>query len=165
MPRFSLLKKILVVSFTLAFQSCGTSSSQRSVDEKLAAEPAVTSQNDSIKRSDAVIDSAPGLTEKQRNELNIIRESTRVQAASLEQQALKLRQILIKELVATDYNSKNASEVRTIKYKLSKLQNERLNLTFEAIEKAQKVLGHEAKNNQTMMHHLFDREIEGQGTY
>lgn len=166
MKPFTLLKNFIWVIVAFTLQSCGTSLSQRSVDEKLAAEPMITSQTELIKKNDEVITSASGLTDSQKIELNTLRNSARIQSASLQQQALKLRQILIKELVASDYDSNNASAVRTIKQKLSNLEKERLNLTFDSIDKAQKILGHEAKNNQQIMiNHFFDREIEGHGAY
>lgn len=162
----NLVPKLLVfIALSALLQSCGTTKAQRSVEEKLAAEPPISDQATLADKEQQTIESATNLTEDQKAQLNALRQSAREKSAQIEEQSLKLRDILVKDLVAANYDSKKSNEVRTIKSKIVKLNRERTNLTLDSIEKAQKILGRQAKDNQMMMNNFLQRDFDNRGAY
>lgn len=165
MRKNNLLKILVLVSLSAILQGCGTTAAQKSVDEKLAAEPIISDQDTLAEKEKQTIDSATNLTAEQKSQLNALRQSTREKSAKLEEQSLKLRDILVKDLVSANYDSKKSNEVRTIKSKIVKLNRERTNLTLDSIEKAQRILGRQAKDNQMMMNNFLERDFDNRGAY
>lgn len=154
---------VLILTVTL-LQACGSTKAQRAVDKKLASEPAITDQQTLELKQEDTIASATGLSDEQKAKLNELRANAQAKADSIEQQSLKLREILVKNLVASNYDAKKANEVKVIKTKLVKLNHERLDLTLSSIEKAQAILGREAKNNEAMMNSFIERDYDSRGS-
>ncbi|MFZ3230210.1 MAG: hypothetical protein WA160_08395 [Pseudobdellovibrio sp.] len=165
MNQKNLIKAVGILVVALVLQNCATSSTEKSINEKLANEPVVMDAKKLAEEEAMTISSAKNLTAEQKNKLDELRISAREKANKLEGESLKLRELLLKSLIAENYDRKKDFEVKIIKNKMRKLSRERLNLTLETVEKAQQILGHQARNNEIMMEHFLERDFENRSTY
>ncbi len=125
--------------------------SEKALDDKLAREsvPSLNALNSENKQT---IEQAPGLSAEQRKELSSLRKEVQGKIASMRTESLKLRALLVKDLVAPTYDSK---EVNLIKERLESVEKKRLSVIFDAVEKANTLLGHEAARNSRIVHDFF----------
>jgi PBP1b-binding outer membrane lipoprotein LpoB len=140
----------------LALQGCAHSAAERHVDQEVAQETAVKSRSDIGAEAGALIQTAPGLSDDQRARLSAVRASTHAQLDELGAQSLKLRALLVKDLISTDYNE---DEVELIKKRIKKLENKRLSVIFGAVEQTNSILGREAAANRRMMDEIFQARV------
>src|SRR5690242_6598167 len=104
---------VLVLTGSLiALQGCAHSSAERRLDDKLSHEMALESRQQLGSETETLIETAPGLTDSQRQRLLSLRESLRAQSGRMREESLKLRLVLAKALVSQDYD---AGEVELIK--------------------------------------------------
>ncbi|MBC7464832.1 MAG: hypothetical protein H7256_02475 [Bdellovibrio sp.] len=158
-----ILKLAILAGTAALLQSCGTTKAQRTVAEKMANEPAIANEQSLISKQKDAVESAPSLSETQKTQLVELRTSAQEKMKDIDQQSLKLRDILVRNLVAADYGPKKANEVRVIKNKLSKLNTQRFDITLRSIEKAQAILGHQIRDNETMMNNFLERDFDSRG--
>lgn len=150
--------KNLIVVIALAsagfFQGCASAALNTKIDRELAQESAVKSRTDLRKEAGQLIQTTPGLTADQRSKLSSLRDTTRAQLDAMAGQSLKLRSVLLKTLVAANYND---DEVELIKQRIKDLEEKRLTVTFNAVEQANQILGHETEaNRQRIMDEFFE---------
>ena len=119
---------------------CAYSEADRRLDEELAKTAAVKGRSELKKAADDVIANHPALTEGQRLRLREIRESASSELDSMNADLLKLRALLLRDVVATSYDDE---QVERIKARILKLENRKISVLFGAVERANAVLGHE----------------------
>lgn len=149
----------IMIASTLVFQGCAHSALDAKVDQEMAQETTVKTNADLRAESSQLLQTAPGLTSDQRARLVALRDATRSQLDSLWSQSLKLRAVLIKDLITAKYNEE---EVDLIKDRMKKIEDQRLAVTFNAVEQANTILVHEPAlpNHQELMNEFF---FEGSG--
>jgi ABC-type branched-subunit amino acid transport system ATPase component len=122
---------------------CAHNAVEKSVDQKLTTEEPKNraALAEEAKRS---IETAPGLTDEQRKKLTELRASVRTELDSLAGQSAKLRSLLIQDVLASQ---ENPDEVKVVKKRLKSVENKRLAVIFDAVDKANSILGREARAN------------------
>lgn len=136
----------------LALQGCASSPAHK-LDEKLGQEQAVTTRTELRAEASQAIENAQGLTPEQRQALTSLKSTAGAQIDQCSQQALKLRAILVKDLISTHYDM---DEVNLIKARLSDLEDRRLTVIFDAIAKANTIMGRQAALNQPIFRDFIE---------
>jgi hypothetical protein len=136
-----------------AVQSCAHSNLDRKIDSEIAQESSIKTHADLRKEASQLIESAADLTDEQRKQLLALRDSMRTQLDALGVQSLKLRSILIKDLLATRYDE---DEVELIEHRMKDVEEKSLSVTLKAIEEANKILGHQAVANRQLVERFWD---------
>ncbi len=141
-----------LLSSVLLLMSCANAQLEKEVNQKLTQETEIKSLNDL--RADATfhIENAKGVSADQKAKLFALRDSTRQQIDQNWQQSLKLKSLIISDLVEANYNE---SEVERAKTKLKGLESKRLSIMFDALEEANKILGRQAQLNTDIMHEFI----------
>lgn len=137
----------------LILQGCAHSALEQKLDAKVAAEPAVNSRQELKTEATALIAEIPGLTSEQRTKLRTLRDTTDSQVESIRGRSFKLRAVLVRDLLATNYDD---SEVELIKSQLKDLESQRLGVIFGAVEQANDILGRQSADSAKFMGSLFE---------
>lgn len=143
---------LAIVMGTLLLQGCAHGPDQR-IDDKLSQEGAVKDRAQLRTETSEVIRTAPGLTDDQRSKLTDLSNTTRTQIDDISQQTLKLRALLVQEVVSSNYN---ADEVAGIKKRIRKLEAKRITAIFDAVDKANTILGRQAQTNQHIVREFLE---------
>lgn len=130
----------------------GCAHSDRKLDDKVSQESAVQRREDLHSETKQEFKSAR-LTPEQRAKLSELRKSVRAQEKDIWQNTLKLRAVLVKDLLSEKYNP---VEVKQIKRRMWDLENKRLTLIYRAIDDANKVLGHFTAEDHSMIDEFFE---------
>jgi hypothetical protein len=148
----SLSLTAFLIASTLIGTGCA-STSEKKLDTKLNQQTtAKTSQDLRTEVKDA-IEETPGLTNEQRARLTSLRIDTQNKTKALTDESIKLRAVLIDDVFAKKTPD---SEVKAIKARLKKIENEKLDLTFTAVDKAYTILGKQAVDNQKLMSEMVN---------
>lgn len=133
----------------VAIASC-TTPEERVVDEKLLKQGLLSRSQlqDEVKDS---ISGASDLSEQQRSDLRELQRSSTTEMDALINESLKLRSILVKDLLSPNYS---ASRTRTVEKRLKKIELERVDVLLRSIQQAHKILGAEAQAHEQVMHDL-----------
>jgi PBP1b-binding outer membrane lipoprotein LpoB len=142
-----------ILSMVLAFQGCAHSQTDKELDQKLAQETEVKSRADLKQEMKDRIDTAAGLTDEQRSQLNSLREATQQKVSQLSRQSLQLKSVLVKDLVSTNYNE---DEVNLIKKRIHDLEEKKVSTLFDAADQANRIMGHNAVKNQQVFNNIFE---------
>lgn len=146
---------ILATVSVLAMQGCAHTETNKKIDQKVAREPQVSTNAELQVEGANAVKNAPGLSDAQRAQLDDLRKTTRSQVSELQSESLKLRSLLIKEMLASDYDRE---EVDVLKGRLRSVEKKRLNTIFGAIEKADVILDHKTSaENVLMMDTFFEK--------
>lgn len=138
-------------------QGCAHASLDKRIDDELAKETEVKSQTSLRAESADLIRTTSGLTDDQRQRLSQLKTKTAAELDPLWQQSLKLRAILIKDVIATSYDN---DEVSLIKARLRKIGERRLTIMFDAVKEANQILGRQAVDNREVVDDVL---FEGHG--
>ena len=141
----------LTALVVLGLQGCSHGTAKK-LDTKLDQEQSVGTPSELHEQTGELIESAPGLTDVQRKQLLSLRDSTRARLQQLNTDSLKLRSVLIKDVLAEKYDEK---EVKLVKKRIKELENKKLSTLFDAIESANKILGRGAARHDTMVQSMF----------
>jgi dsDNA-specific endonuclease/ATPase MutS2 len=139
------IKMMTILTACIGIYGC--SSTNKILDKKLAEEPAITRSALQTQANESV-EADTRLSQEQKQKLTELRASLTSQIDEINQHSLKLRSILLKDLLAAKYNG---DEVVLIKTRMKKLEAERLNVIFDAAEKTNLILGREAALNPKVM--------------
>ena len=130
---------------------------KKAVDEKLKEEPDYTSRSDLREHVTLEIESATNLTTEQKQKLHELGRRVQPEVARLSEESLKLRGLLISELIRSDYNDR---EVEVVKKRLEKIDHDRLALMFRSVDDAKKILGRKAALNENLLR-IFEEMPRG----
>jgi maltodextrin utilization protein YvdJ len=140
--------KILIL---ILFLSC-SSREEKHLAQDLAMAPNAKTYEQMNFNIINIISDSQNLTNDQKVELIKIHETTKAEIQKKKDEIIKLQQVLTMELVKEDYNS---FEVELIKRKMVKSNKERLKLTFNAIDKVNKILGRIPHNERAQLLNNF----------
>ena len=142
----------ILTLLSLSATGCATKTAEREIDRRLAMETPVKTNAELREQTQQSIDSATGITDEQRAKLYDLRDSTRAQMNSLQEESLKLRSMLIKDVLAkTDYDE----EIKVIKKRLGNNSKKRLDVVFKALDQAKEILGTQVSKNSPFLNELF----------
>lgn len=149
---------LIAIAFTMALglltQGCTHSSkSSRELEEKVSNESNVTNRQELRQEAKETLDNAGSLTPEQKAKLLALQADAQSKIDALNQESLRLRSVLIKDVMATNYNER---EVNLIKRKLKDVENKRLATIFTAVEDANKILGRKAEYHSDVMNRFFE---------
>jgi hypothetical protein len=144
---------VVAMAMGLVLQGCAHSAIEKRIDGKIAQENGVQSTSDLTLETTKVIKNAPGLTDEQRTRLMQLSAATRAKVDDMRVQSLKLRAVLVKDLITP---KDNQGEVEIIKQRIKNVENERLSAMFNAVEQANSILGHRALENRELMNEFFE---------
>ena len=128
----------------LSLSACSNKSIDRELNRKVAEESSINSQADLNVEATQQIENAANITEEQRSRLLTLREKTRAETLDQNKESLRLKSVLFKELLSTDYDRK---EVAGLKRKIKKTDDRKLSILLNAIQKTNVILGRQALNN------------------
>jgi hypothetical protein len=111
---------------------------EKKLNEKMEAQPAIESSNELNRETIITLKSAPNLSSDQKRKLTELQQKNEEQMSALRDQALKLRLLLVKDIANQQYNS---SEVSAIKKRIKKVENQKLSILFDTVDKANQILG------------------------
>jgi hypothetical protein len=137
----SLMKfRTLALPLTLAAlaQGCASSAQNRALDQKVAQEQDVTSNRALEKKQNEILAHVSNLNEDQRAKLGALRDSLHNKLAAIQAESVKLRAVLIREMLSEKPSSK---EVSALKNRLKKLSDERLDTIFDAANQTNEIIG------------------------
>ncbi len=151
-----LFRSVLVMIFALGstglLQGCATNRAATQLDRKLSDETTVHDPEDLRIESKQVIEASQQLTPEQRTQLLAIRNDLSTKSRESREQSFKLRSLLIKDLVSQKYDD---AEVDLIKKRINELEQNRLSNLFEAVAKAQVIMGREPNGHKKIVSALL----------
>lgn len=144
--------KLLQLSAALVLVGCATGGVNQQLDKKIAQENSVKSRNDL--RADATQDlKTARMTPEQKAKFEKLRDAFTKQDNAIRDSSLKLRAVLVKDLLSTNYS---VDEVDVIKNRMWDLENKRISLIYGAIDEANKILGHFQPEDQQLIDDFFE---------
>jgi len=136
-----------------ALGGCSHAALDQRINEKVAQESAINNRAELHTEAEKLIETAPGLNAEQRSGLLGLSKATRSQVDLIIATSIKLRSVLIKDLIATNYNE---DEVETIKDRLRSLEDKRVSVLFDSIGQANTILGNDAQVHAAIIHAFID---------
>lgn len=133
------------------FTGCVSKKTNETLNEKVA-ESKVNTKTELQDDVKTAVENAKNLTPAQKQQLFELHNQTQAKMASYQQECLRLKSVLIKDVISPDYNGK---EVNLIQSRLRKIENRRLNTMFETIAKANKIMGREAMHNEAILQSMY----------
>lgn len=133
-------KKLLAIGFltsSLLLVGCAQKAVEKQVEQKLTQEVKVKSEEDLRIESEQMILNS-NLQQEQKDQLLATRRNWTQKSMELRDESLRLRSLLLKDLLNPAYNRK---EAQVIQKKLKKNEQKRVALLLESIRKTDKILG------------------------
>jgi hypothetical protein len=132
--------RILALPLALAAlsQGCASSAQNKALDQKVAEQQDVTSNRSLEKKQNELLSHVSNLNEGQRAKLAALRDSSHNKLAAIQAESVKVRAVLIRELLAEKPSSK---EVSAAKKRLKKLSDDRLDTIFDAANQTNEIIG------------------------
>lgn len=151
------MKSIFWIVLSVMLVSCASKQeNQKNIEAKVANEN-VTSGAELNTSLHKIISESNTLSEKQKKDLTKIVEDTRTQNQQLQEESLKLRLVLIKELISTKVNP---AEVKLIKKDIKKAEAKRLKNMFAAIDQISRIVAKDPGRDDFVDHMMvIDRPI------
>ena len=134
----------LFATCALGLTACSHTSVDRELNRKVAEESNINTQADLNAEATHLIEKAKNITEEQRSQLLALREKTRAETLEQNKESLRLRSVLVKELLSTDYNRQ---EVAGLKRSIKKTDERKLSILLDAVQKTNLILGRQARDN------------------
>lgn len=147
-------KKITMVMLAfggIILTGCAHSTVDEQLNKKLTEEEGIKSRQDLQMEAAKEIKSSK-LSEAQKAELQKLRDGIVAKENALWQQTLRLRAVLIKDMIAPVYNE---PEIQAIQQRLRDTESQRLTYQFLAIDKANQILGHDFDHTE-ILNQFFD---------
>lgn len=136
----------------LLMVGCASPKMEKELDKKVSLEEKINSQADLNAESDKVIQADTQLTDAQKQQLIQLRNQTRTDAHKYYTESLRLRAVLIKDLLSANYNR---AEVFLIKNKIKKSEEKRISILLDAIEKSNAILGRQAEKHEFILREVY----------
>ena len=127
------------------------------LDEKLKLEKNINTIFDFRVESRRKIEGVKGLTDKMRAELIELTTDTYFKIRELDTQSLRLRSVLISDLV----NDYDRTEIALIRKRLQNLAERRVAVIIESVESAHKILGPTANEHKEILDDFFRPNLAG----
>jgi len=133
---------------------------EQEIERKVAEEAQINSITEFNEESDRMINEAKDISDAQRAKLIVLRRETIGQIDEKDKEELRLRLVLFKEVLNTDYNKK---EINIVKQKIKNLNGQKYSLLMEAVKESNHILGKpyaEDKNVLDFDHTVRDYEFK-----
>jgi len=155
------MRKALLLAIVLIPQlvSAKTADGDARLNQKLAAESEVNDRLDLRAEINQPFNEIHGLNEATRAKLVDLREHTVNQERAMATQVLRLKAVLIKDLLSDEYDK---AEVRLIQRRMHAISEKRLGLLFAAVGDAHKILGQSAKEHKEIFDDYFKPDLAAQ---
>ena len=129
------------LTLSIPLFGCVSRVANQRLDEKLSQEQDISSSQDLRREATHLIREMPEIDEGRKRKLAEIQDSARNELAQIHQDSLKLKAVLIQDVLTP--GGYNEDEVNLIETRLRKLDRKRMDITTNAIRKANDVLGRE----------------------
>lgn len=127
-------------------------SSVKSLDERIAEEQ-ITDGAEALREETAQnIQNDPDLSANQKTKLLDLQKATTEKMRQLHIDSLKLKSVLSKSLFGPDYNER---DIQILKRRIVKNDNKKLDVMFEALDEAKKILGKNGRDHAYLMNQLL----------
>ena len=133
-----------VLFLAAGYIGCSGKSLDTQLTENLATTPSVQNSAELASRTNDLIDQSQ-ISESQKIKLKKLGESTSQQLHLSYENSLKLRSLLIKEVLSKKYSR---DEVHLLQRKIKKNEDKRLALMFDTIDKVNGILGRETHSEE-----------------
>lgn len=130
-------KPVLLMFATVALFA-GCNHADKKLDEALAKTPPVANTAELQKQAEERIANIPDLTDDQRRQLNDLRKGLKAEMGKLNEEALKLRSLLLEAVLDETYSE---GKVSTLKKRMKKVEDEKLATTFKSVDRVNQILG------------------------
>lgn len=144
--------KIAIIGVALLLGACASTSS-RVLDNKLSDSSSVKDGAGLQAEAKELVEKSQDLTAEQKAQITELRISVSNKMEAMNRQALTLRYVLMKDMLSPDYN---AQEVVLIKNRMRELEDSKLSVIFDSIEKANRILGRQAAENPRLMREFLE---------
>jgi len=154
------MKFLILVTAMVAASGCASSSSKKidqDLDARLQSAPTASNSEEFGKSARKQIKESTASSE-QKAKLLQLQRNTQDQSIQLREQSYKLRSLLIQDLAAKNYDR---DEVEAIKDRLKKIEDQRLQLIYTAMDQASTILGHDLVDQNVQIMRTFDFEGHG----
>ncbi len=148
---------IFICSVVLMLSGCA-SKHEKKLEKEIATTPAVSSSSEVDANVKTIIENSTHLTPDQKVKLLALREEVKTEIALINQEWLKLHQVLVSEFVKEDSSKK---QIRMIKRRMSKNSKKRLETIFRGMDEAERILGHNTVvQNADLMNSFYQEQID-----
>jgi hypothetical protein len=151
------MKFLILVAALVAVSGCASSDSKKidqDLDARLQTAPTASNYEEFGKNARKQIKDS-GASNEQKAKLLQLQRDTQDKSIQLRDQYYKLRSLLIQDLAGKNYDR---DEVEAIKDRLKKLEDQRLQLIFTAVDQASTILGHDQVDQNVQIMRTFDFE-------
>lgn len=138
--------------FVLSSMSCA-SSSEKKLDKEIASQPTIESRAELRDHATTLIESSTSLSADQKVKLMKLKSDTRLALDKKNQESLQLRNLLIQEVLISKYDPE---KVTSIKEKIQKNEEGRIQELFKAIDQANTILGRDQELRRLYFETLFE---------
>ena len=136
----------------LGLMGCSTVSTNQKVDDELAKQPTVTSVDQFRTEVGAAVKPSSNLSADQKEKLAGLQRRVQTNLDRIRNDSWKLRALLVKDLVGSDYDS---DKIDNIKFRIKTLEEERLTTIFGAINEANTILGRDSEVKRHVMGQMW----------
>ena len=132
--------KIFLFLILASFAAACSTGQEKKLEKEIAQTASVASADQAREDVRIIIQSSTHLSDKQKNEMIDLQAKTQQKMSVINQESLKLSEILAKEYSQTNCSKK---EIEAIKKRMVKNSKKRLEIIFHSMEKADVILGHD----------------------
>jgi ABC-type uncharacterized transport system auxiliary subunit len=148
------IKLFIALTCSTILLGCAETAINKQIDQEVAQEPAVKNRAQLKTEAKQMIENANNLTSDQKAKLIHLRNSTSSQLDQDNTDSLKLRSLLIQDLTSSNYKDK---EVTTIKNRIRKVENHRIDAMLNAVDEANRIMGRQTLNRENVLRSFADR--------
>ena len=133
----------MLVGLSIGLSGC-VQSEIKTLDKKVKAESEITDSKQLQSEATKIIDQS-SLTPEKKDQLKSLQSRTGQKLDSLLEDSLKLRELLVKDVVAKQYNR---AEVHLIQKKMKAVEDQRMAVILGTIDEANRIIGRETDREQ-----------------
>lgn len=149
---FALIGILSVITFGCVHRA------EKEIERKVAVQSPVSNVQEFSDESDKIINEADNISDAQRAKLVVLRRETLYKIEQKDQEEMRLRLVLLKEILKNDDKQ---IEVNLMKQKIKKLNKEKYNILMSAMKESNRILGksYDDKDNFDFDHTIREHEI------
>ena len=141
-----------IIWLGLSLAGCAHQNLNQKIDRKMDAEPGTLTMADLGREAQESIQSDKTLNASQKSALMDLVVTSRGKSDALRIQSLKLRAVLIKDVMSPDYDQQ---EVDQVKRRIKDIEDQRLTNTFESLDRANTIMGRPSAENERILRSVY----------
>lgn len=151
-------RQIFLLLAALSLSGCAHDAEERRLERKIDQTPPISSRGELVARSEKTLESTKDLTPGEKDALRRVHQAYLDENTKLQADSLKLRSILIKDVLGSSRSSYgyDKDEVALIKARMTALEDQRLSALMKAIREANQILGHWETGGQKVVDEFID---------